>query len=324
MPKDISVVVPTYRRPALLANCIDSLVRQSFPSDRFEIIIISDGPDEETASLVSGYRDRSPVDIHYLSLTRKKGPAAARNAGWQNAKGELIAFTDDDCITDSACLENYWSHFTAAGGAVAFTGRVVVPVSHPPTDYELNIRHLETAEFVTANCACSRLALLRTGGFDEAFSMAWREDSDLHFALLRQDIAIHKVIEAVVIHPVREARWGVSLKEQRKSMFNALLYKKYPRLYRERIQRHAPWHYYIIIASFIAFLASAVVGATSFMLFPLLLWAGFTLLFVLKRVRNTSKSLTHLSEMLVTSAVIPFLSVYWRLYGAVKFRTLFL
>jgi hypothetical protein len=52
-----------------------------------------------------------------------------------------------------------------------------------------------------------------------------------------------------------------------------------------------------------------------------LIWFLSTILFILKRLRGTQKSLKHTSEMIVTSLVIPFLSVYYRIYGAIKYRT---
>jgi hypothetical protein len=47
-------------------------------------------------------------------------------------------------------------------------------------------------------------------------------------------------------------------------------------------------------------------------------------LFIFKRLRNTKRNLTHIAEMIVTSAVIPVLSVYWTIYGAIKFKTFFI
>src|SRR5690606_228568 len=107
------------------------------------------------------------------------------------------------------------------------------------------------ADFVTANCACTRAALERVHGFDEAFTMAWREDSDLEFRFINQRVPIRFVQQAVVTHPVRKASWGVSLKEQKKSMFNALLYKKYPSLYREKIMKRPLWNYYAMAGLFV-------------------------------------------------------------------------
>ena len=161
-------------------------------------------------------------------------------------------------------------------------------------------------------------------GFDERFSMAWREDSDLEFKLILQRIPIVHVPEALVIHPVREAPWGISIKEQRKGMFNALLYKKYPKLYRKKIQPSPPWNYYVIVLSVVTMLYA--VSADNKIIFygAFLCWLFLMVRFIVKRLSETSRSFRHVLEMIVTSLVIPFLSVYWQLYGAYRYRVLFL
>lgn len=144
-------------------------------------------------------------------------------------KGEVVAFTDDDTIMGRNWLRDIWNPYQG-DEEIAFAGKVRVPLSEEPTDYELNTANLETAEFITANCACTKQTLIKIGGFDERFAAAWREDSDLQFKLLQFDISIKK-IDALVIHSVKQAPWGISIKEQKKGMFNALFYKKHPRLY---------------------------------------------------------------------------------------------
>src|SRR6476620_5805563 len=164
----ISVVIPTYRRPQLLFKCLQALLQQQMRPYEYEIIVVSDGPDELTDQQVQKFNKAGLVNIRFLPLDRKKGPAAARNHGWRNALAELIAFTDDDCIPDvnwlNGFIEEYY-HRQKSRDHIAFTGRITVPLTKTPTDFELNTAHLETAEFVTANCACSRKALDRTGGF---------------------------------------------------------------------------------------------------------------------------------------------------------------
>lgn len=320
----ISIVVPTYRRAPLLSKCIIALSQQSFPKEDFEVIVISDGPDDETATVISSLTETTAINIKYLSLPEIRGPAAARNAGWKNAKGKLIAFTDDDCLPDPKWLTHLWQHFESIDvEPLAMSGKIVVPVSEEPTDYEKNTQNLETAEFITANCACSASALEITGGFDETFSMAWREDSELQFKLLEYKVPIEHVPAAVVIHPVRRAPWGISLREQRKTMFNALLYRKYPRLYRNKIQRRPVWTYYLIVLSFILMMTFALNTNTVAALVAGLVWLALTSSFIIKRLSGTSRAHSHIVEMVVTSFAIPFLSVYWRLYGSWKFRTLF-
>src|SRR5207237_7986410 len=108
-------------------------------------------------------------------------------------------------------------------GVDALAGRIVMPISAMPTDYERNEQGLERAEFVTANCFVRRSVLERLGGFDETFRMPWREDADLQFRLLEAGCTIAAAPAALVVHPVRPAPWGVSLRQQRQVASDALL-----------------------------------------------------------------------------------------------------
>jgi hypothetical protein len=154
--------------------------------------------------------------------------------------------------------------------------------------------------------------------------MAWREDSDLEFKFLQQKIPIVKVEGALVIHPVRKANWGISIKEQKKGIFNALLYKKFPELYRKKIQASPPWNYYMIIIAFCCIPISVFLQLEMLALVFAFFWLSLTVNFIFKRLRSTSKSGKHVMEMIATSFIIPFVSVYWQLLGAIKYKVLFL
>lgn len=322
MKIEISVVVPTFLRPQLLISCLRRLCRQTLNTQKYEVIIVSDGPDILAKQIVAEYQACRSVNIRFLSLPAKKGPAAARNLGWQNANGILIAFTDDDCLPEKTWLENILNHYHHET-EIAFAGRVIVPVSDKPTDFELNTKGLETGDFVTANCVCTKATLEATGGFDEAFTEAWREDSDLEFKLLNRKVPIIKLSDAIVIHPVRKAAWGVSIKEQRKAMFNALLFKKYPQLYRRRIKRNPTWKYYFIVLFLIIFVVSVFLKIILLAFVAFICWLYLTTTFAVKRLIATRKTFSHIFEMVVTSLAIPFLSVYWTIYGSIKYRVWF-
>lgn len=75
------------------------------------------------------------------------------------------------------------------------------------------------------------------------------EHSDFHFHLLEKGARIKHVPQALVVHPVRPARWGVSISRQRKIQFDALLYKKHPLLYRRKIRATPRWDYYLTVAA---------------------------------------------------------------------------
>ncbi len=324
MKVNVSVVIPTFRRVHLLQQCLKALLQQNFRGT-YEVIVVSDGKDEATAALVQEFSQQNNTRFVFTSLSRKSGPAAARNKGWQTANGELILFTDDDTQPSSNWLQAYWNAYLfSPKKEIAFTGKTIVPIPPKPTDYERNTAGLETADFITANCACTKLALQTIHGFDEEFTMAWREDSELHFKLLNAQIPIVKVEDAIVLHPVRKAAWGVSLKEQKKSMFNALLFKKHPSLFRTKIMETPVWNYYAMIVLFVAGLVLLIFHFYKLSLLFLSGWLLLEIVFISKRLRNNSLSFSHLCEMLVTSFCIPFLSVFWTLYGAYKFKVFFL
>ena len=76
----ISVVVPTYKRPALLLQCLAHLAQQDFPGERYEVIVVTDGPDINTIAEAAQFsRQQLFFNLSCSSLDEKKGPAAARN-----------------------------------------------------------------------------------------------------------------------------------------------------------------------------------------------------------------------------------------------------
>jgi GT2 family glycosyltransferase len=319
----VSVVVPTYRRPELLGNCLAALAAQTLAADSYEILVADDAASDATHRQVEEFAVKSSCTIRYVPITGTHGPAAARNGGWRAAQAPIVAFTDDDTIPDTGWLAAGVGALERDAELAAVTGQVIVPLPPTPTDYQRNEAGLETAAFITANCFCRRDVLESLGGFDERFTSAWREDSDLHFRLLERGAKLRKTPEALVIHPVRPAPWGVSLRMQRKSQFDALLYKKHPALYRQHIWRWPPLDYYGIVLALVAAVSAAALGAWLACVLALTLWAMLTVRFMTRRLRGTSHAPVHVLEMVCTSLLIPFLSVFWRLYGAVRFGVWF-
>jgi GT2 family glycosyltransferase len=289
----------------------------------YEIVVVDDGPTENTKQTVLAWSLRSGPRMRYLANEGRHGPAAARNKGWQAAHGELIAFTDDDCIPAPDWL---------AVGAAAFedptvhglSGRIIVPIPSIPTDYEQTVAGLAHGPFATANCMYRRSALAAVGGFDERFTVAWREDTDLEFALRRHGYRLVRDLTAVVVHPVRPAKWGISVRLQRNNIFNALLYKKYPDLYRRFIQSMPPWRYYMTLTALVGAGIAVPAGSMWVAGLSLMIWLGLTAEFCLRRLAGTSRSVEHVVEMIVTSVLIPPVAIFWRLRGAVKYHVAFL
>jgi glycosyltransferase involved in cell wall biosynthesis len=105
MPTFVSVIIATRNRRALLARTLDALLRQRWPADRFEIVVADNGSTDATRVIVERAADRpSAPDIRYLFVARP-GKSHAVNAALDLARGDILAFTDDDVRPDPGWLE---------------------------------------------------------------------------------------------------------------------------------------------------------------------------------------------------------------------------
>jgi GT2 family glycosyltransferase len=105
----ISVVVPTFDRPRQLRRCLAGLAALDYPKECYEVIVVDDGGRERAEPVVTSMRDR--IDVTTVRQDNG-GPSAARNAGAVVARGELLAFIDDDCVAAAD-----WLHRLADGHA---------------------------------------------------------------------------------------------------------------------------------------------------------------------------------------------------------------
>ncbi len=320
-PPSVSVVVPTYRRPDMLRQCLAALIAQSLPPDRYEIIVCDDEPGAATREVVEAFRAEAKQGalptLRYVAVTASQGPAGARNAGWRAALAPLVAFTDDDTIPEPTWLESGLA--SMASGAEAVAGRILMPVPDRPSDPERDAGGLRHAEFATANCFVRTDALEKVGGFHERFRMAWREDSDLHFSLIENGCRIGWAPQAVVTHPLRPAPFAAGLSMQRKIMFDVLLYRKHRALYRRRIRRHPPWFYLLVTTCLLVAVLSLMAGQHLVAAVSAALWLGLSIGFFFHRLRGTSMSARNVGELLLTSLFIPPLAIFWRLIGMLRF-----
>lgn len=181
----ISIIVPTRLRPRQLAACFASLLGLDYPRDRFEVIVVDDGGDMPPDS-ISPFR--AHLDVTLVKQARA-GPATARNTGARRAKGNIIAFTDDDCAPDPRWLRALAQRFDDAPGK-AIGGRTVnaLPENLYSTASQILVDYLyayynampERAVFFTSNnLAVPRDQFLAAGGFDESFGLPAAEDREL-------------------------------------------------------------------------------------------------------------------------------------------------
>ncbi|HEY7293845.1 MAG TPA: glycosyltransferase family 2 protein [Dehalococcoidia bacterium] len=320
----MSVVVPTFHRDETLLRLLDTLAAQDLPRDRFEILVVDDARSRSTPAAVAAFAAGQP-GLRIRTLPgRSRGPATARNIGWRAAVAPVIAFIDDDAYPARPDWLRQGIAAFERPEIDAAVGAIRVPADEPPTDFQRNVKNLETADFLTCNAFCRRSALERVGGFDPAFRVPFREDSDLQFRIEDSGGMIVRLPAAIVIHPAPPGRFGVSLRLQRYSLYNALLYKKHPGRYRAEIQRWPPLGYYGMVASALGSLGALATGRRRGAAALALAWLVLEGRFFVRRLHGASHRPRHLLDLLVTSALIPWLSIYWRLRGAWRFRVWFL
>jgi histidinol-phosphate phosphatase family protein len=207
------VVVPTIGRASLGALLGALADGQGPPPGR--IFVVDDRRAPAVPLLSSDLPQTLAARVTVLH-GRAAGPATARNTGWRASHAEWIAFVDDDVIPDRDWLRHLADDLGAAVpdvGGVQGRLRVPLPSHRPPTDWERNVRGLETARWATADMAYRRAVLEAVGGFDEAFRRAYREDADL--ALRVQEAGWHLALgRRTAVHPVRPADRWVSVRLQ--------------------------------------------------------------------------------------------------------------
>lgn len=120
---DITVILCTYNRCESLASSLDSVAALRMPdSVSWEVLVVDNNSTDGTRDVVEGYGRRNPERFRYL-LESKQGLCHARNAGVENARGKIIAFTDDDAIVESTWLQNltatlHGDEWAGAGGRI--------------------------------------------------------------------------------------------------------------------------------------------------------------------------------------------------------------
>ncbi len=123
----VSVIISVRNEEALLARCLESLLAQDYPRESYEIVAIDDGSTDSTANILRAYANEH---AHIRVITMAPGPGhkrAALIAGIKEAAGELLLFTDGDCIVKPAWIRQMAS--ALSGGHVFVAGPVVETVA---------------------------------------------------------------------------------------------------------------------------------------------------------------------------------------------------
>lgn len=190
---ELSVITVTRNRPELLAQKLASLAAQTLPPDRFELVICVNGCEQGSLTLLRAAK--TPFAMTVLSFTTNAGVAKARNACVRQARGELLYFSDDDCLLLPETLAEHVRAQRVPGvaiGAIDFEAAGKVQRWAPRRVHYWNLNG--------ANTSVARRAFEAVGGFDERLVGYGGEDVLLGYVLKRYGAPFRALPQARVRH----------------------------------------------------------------------------------------------------------------------------
>jgi glycosyltransferase involved in cell wall biosynthesis len=208
----VSVVTPTFNRPDRAERLLDALADLEDPGGPFEVLVVDNGSVDDTTERLRARAATSPFPLRPLRVEVNRGPARARNLGWQEAAAPLIAYIDDDCLPEPGWLAAGVRALQADPARGVVQGR-----TRMPPEYDGQVlstwtvrRDIDgpTAHFEGCNVFYRREALAATGGFDEEIGW-WGEDAGAGWGVVEGGWARGFARDAVVVHDVevRDLRW---------------------------------------------------------------------------------------------------------------------
>lgn len=311
-----TVVVPTVGRHTL-PHVLQPLLGAPPDVAPEEIVVADDRPPADTGPLPG--TDHARVRV---LRTGGSGPAAARQAGWHSCRSEWIAFLDDDVAPPADWPEQLCEDLADLPAEVgASQGRITVPrpEGRAPTDAERATLALEGARWITADMAYRRNALEAVGGFDTRFPRAYREDTDL--ALRVMDAGFTLVTgERECVHPLRGGGRWASLAAQRGNADNALMSRVHGSGWRRRVGEGPGGlcGHVLTTAALLAAAGAALSGRRAVAGVLGALWAARTAAFARRRISGGLGTPAEVTDMVVTSALIPPLACWQRLRGEIR------
>jgi GT2 family glycosyltransferase len=197
----VSIVIPTYNGAHRIARTLQAIRAQTFKGN-VEVIVVDDGSRDATAAVVGAFRE-----VKLLSQPNL-GPAAARNNGARTATGDILLFTDDDCVPQADWIERMLEAFqreavVGAKGAYLTSQKELV-ARFVQAEYEDKYAKMAKHRFIdfidTYSAAFRRDVFLSYNGYDTSFPTACAEDVELSYRMRRDGMLMLFVPEAMVYH----------------------------------------------------------------------------------------------------------------------------
>jgi glycosyltransferase involved in cell wall biosynthesis len=200
----ISVVIPTYNRVNELRVLIPSLLNQSLPKDKFEIIVVDDGSTDSTQEYIKVLQQNNG-NLRYIKINNS-GRSVARNKGAAEAHGNILAFIDSDCIADKEWLSEIYKEFSANPNLLVARGPVLSDLPNLPPFIHSCIydENLATGVF-----AIKKSFFNEIGGFDIILSY-YAEDVEIWFKIKKLTSQILFSNKIKVFHPPKYIGYSVT------------------------------------------------------------------------------------------------------------------
>jgi GT2 family glycosyltransferase len=221
----VSVVIAAYNRPDLLEACFEALRKQTYKD--FEVLSVV-GFSKPVLEISKEY-DKKHKNF-FVFKTDSDSPSRKRNVGIKKAKGEIIAFTDDDCVPQKDWIENIVKEFKKSKEIVLVEGYTYTDNKNRPIFSNAPENHFGGI-YPTCNLSFRKEVLKKAGGFDESYYF-FREDSDAAFAAMKYGKTIFSK-KVRVFHPLRPTNKKSVLKQIFLHKEDFRLYKKFPKKFKE-------------------------------------------------------------------------------------------
>ena len=233
----VSIVVGIRNEEKFIEECIESLLKLDYPQDSYEIIIVDGMSTDRTREIVQKY----PVK---LLLNERKNVAAARNLGVENARGDLVAFTDGDCKVDPSWLnilvkelQNAPDDVVCLGGpnlifdtdpvfgrVVGYSQETFLGSGGSAQSKNSTKKHY-VSSLPNCNAMYKKRAIQEVGSFDERFIVG--QDGDLNYRINKRGHKFLYIPEAQVMHHRRGTLKSFSVRMFKYGMWMAELFKKH-------------------------------------------------------------------------------------------------
>ena len=204
----VSVIIPVFNDSKRLATCLQALEKQGYPSDRYEVIVVDNGSSEDIGAVVTRFAKARMIHED------QPGSYAARNSGIKHAVGDVLAFTDSDCIPETDWIENGVARLLSVQNCGLIGGRVKIFVREEakPTlveryesvmafeqEYYIEQRHYS----VTANLFTFRQVIETVGPFNTTIKSGG--DRELGQRIYAHGYAQAYAEDVCVAHPARRS-----------------------------------------------------------------------------------------------------------------------